>query len=137
MKCVKNEKGEVITNQGSILNAQVAFYRELYTGEKGFSCQINGQPDNKISDVMQKELDNEIQMSELEQAIKTMARKKSPGLSGFPIDIYIVFWLKIKEHLLNAIRFAFQESLLHESARQDLITLLPKKDRNLMQIKHW
>ena len=82
-------------------------------------------------------MESDITITEIKAAIKTTARNKSPGLSGFSIDIYVVFWSKLKKHFHEAILYAQKNGILHESARNGLISLIPKKDRDPRYIKNW
>ena len=66
-----------------------------------------------------------------------MARGKSPGLSGFPVDLYVIFWNQFKELLFQAYNYAIENGILHKTAHEGLITLLPKKERNLLYVKNW
>ena len=137
MNATYDSSGTITKNQGTILRLQAQFYEKLYTADPNFACTISGQPDRKISEEEKSECDKDISMEELEAAVKGMARRKSPGLSGLPIDFYMVFWLKLKEPLYKAIKFAMENRCLHPSAREGLISLIPKKERDLLYIKHW
>ena len=131
MKAMYDKSGSKTRNQGSILNMQAEFYSKLYSKDKFFKCDIKGSPDTQVSAEQKIEMDKDITLEEIESAIKTMARDKSPGLSGFSIDIYIVFWNKTKHTFLKVVQFAFTQKLLHNS------TMILKKDRDLLYIKNW
>lgn len=62
---------------------------------------------------------------------------KSPGNDGLPIEIYKVFWAKIGPEFLNALNQAKENSKLYIAARRGLITLIPKKECDLLQIGNW
>ena len=69
--------------------------------------------------------------------IKEMAWGKSPGSDGFGLGIYIVFFNKIKQLLVEMFNYAFQTGNLHASVQYGLITLILKKDRDLNWVKNW
>ena len=66
-----------------------------------------------------------------------MALNKSPGTDGFQINFYIVFWNRIQEKIMEAYQYAISIKCLHESARFGVISLIPKKDRDLNYVKNW
>ena len=137
MSATYDKNGAIVTNQGTILRLQSEFYAKLYTADENFECKINGEPEKRVPVEMRNDLEAKLSMDELQQAIKTMARNKSPGLSGLPIDPYIVFWTRLKEILFEAYQFALNQGRLHDTARLGLISLIPKRDRNLLYIKNW
>ena len=138
ISALREKNGSITKNQGKIIDLQSSFYKELYTAEENFTCNIEEGIEHKtIGAELRKELDVELELSEVQEAIKKMARRKSPGISGFSVDVYIVFWGKIKEVFMEAMIFARQEKILHNSARQGLISLIPKKDRDLLEIKNF
>ena len=66
-----------------------------------------------------------------------MARNKSPGSDGIAIDFYIVFWSRLKTFFFELVQYIVRHGICHETARKGLITLLPKKGRDLKNIKSW
>ena len=129
--------GKVVKNQGSILNAQVDFYKKLYTADPNFECCLTGEPENKVPTELREELENEITLAEIEEALKSMARSKSPGLTGLTVEFYIVFWQKLKTIFMEVVKQIYSEGLFHQTACKGVITLLPKKDRELLYLKNW
>ena len=66
-----------------------------------------------------------------------MARNKSPGTDRFQVDMYVIFWLRLEPHLMEAHNYALAHKLLHESVRRGVISLLLKKERDITFIKNW
>ena len=85
----------------------------------------------------QLELEEEIQMEEIQNAIKDMALNKTPGTDGFQVNFYVCFFTRIKDYLLQAYQFSIKCNRLYSSVREGIITLLPKSGRNLDFIKNW
>ena len=83
------------------------------------------------------ELEKSISLDKLQHAIKGMARGKNPGNSGLQVDFYIVFWNFINQFLLDAFTYALQTGKMSYLQRQGIITLIPKKDRDLLYVKNW
>ena len=124
-------------HQGKILHAQANFYKSLYSSNDLGNHDIKIKPSKQITNEVKNNLDQPITMEEIKSALKSMARKKSPGISGLPVEFYIVFWTKLDKYLYDAIIYAFNQGILNKTAREGLITLLPKKERDLLLIESW
>ena len=127
MNAAINDNNEVVTNSEKILEIQAKFYSTLYTKQKDFQSNLEGVPPRKLDEETRHSLEKTITNEEIEQAIKSMKRKKAPGADGLQIDFYIVFWLRIKEMFCDMIHFVIQEGKFHETSRLGLISLIPKK----------
>ena len=137
MRAIYDSQGNIVRNQGRILREQANYYGKLYSAKRDFECKIDGNPEVKLSNEMRDGIDSEITIEEVQNCIKDMSKGKSPGLSGLPIEFYIVFWNKIKKVFMEMVKFVHAQGLLHKTAREGIITLLPKKDRDLLHIKCW
>ena len=82
-------------------------------------------------------LEAELTTLELATALKQMARNKSAGPDGLSADFYKVFFIKMKDMLLEAFNFAYEVKKLHISSREGLISLIPKKNHNIKQLPNW
>ena len=120
-----------------ILQIQAQYYKKLYTSNKNISASLDDTPRNVLSIVQKQNLDRELTIEELGTAIKEMSKDKTPGISGFQVNVYIMFWNRLKEPLFNAFRYAFETGILNNDARIGLISLIPKKERNLHYVKNW
>ena len=137
MNAVYDENNEIETKSESILKIQANFYNKLYTKNENFTCKLEGQSPKKVPEQMKVAMDVEISVDEIQNAIKDMKRKKAPGADGLQIDFYIVFWNRIKDIFCDMISQVMKENKLHESSRYGLISLIPKKDRDLKFVKSW
>lgn len=82
-------------------------------------------------------LDLPLEEQELSQALKSMPNGKCPFRDGLTAEFYKMFWVKLKSLYFRAISYAIRHKLLHKSARQGIISLLPKKDRSHEFLKNW
>ena len=137
MNKTMTEVGTVTEDPQEILQIQARFYEKLYKSNKNIECKINIEPERKLSDQERNDIDKPITVDEIKNAIKNSATKKSPGTDGFSIDLYIVFWVRLESLLFDAYNYAFNEGMLNDSARRGIISLIPKKGRNLDFVKHW
>ena len=130
-------EGKLLIIHKKILQIQADFFRKLYQKDTNIQCVLNDKAPQRISDGQACEIDTPLTLEKLQDAIRTTARKKSPGTSGFQIDLYIVFWHKIKDYLLAAYNYALATDVMLIQQRQGVITLIPKKSRDLKYVRNW
>ena len=85
MNKVYNERNQITENPTEILRVQSEFYHKLYTSDKEVNCQIDCEPEAKISEIKKSKLNDTISVEEIQEAIKGMARNKSPGSDGYKL----------------------------------------------------
>ncbi len=116
------------------------FYRDLYSSsystEKSdalFQSIKHHIP--TISTDFKNLCDLELEMSELDTAIKKITLGKAPGQDGLSSNFYKFFWKEIKELLFYAMNECFTNKTLTPTMKQGLITLLPKpsKDKKYLE----
>ena len=137
MVAVYDEKEKLVNESSKVLRVQSKFYKKLYMAQEHTRCDINIQPERKLTQQQKELLDSEVTEDEITQAIKSLARGKSPGTSGFSVDIYIVFWLRLKEHFISFVQHMLKHRMLSQTARRGIITLIPKSGHNLKHVKNW
>ena len=54
---------------------------------------------------------------------------KSPGTDGLPAEFYKVFWKDVSPFLIRCLNKSYQ--------RRGIISLIPKKDKALQELKNW
>ena len=130
--------GTVTYDQTKILDVQAKYYEKLYRKDENVTCNLKiNTPPKQISDCTRVKLDEKITMKEIETALKSMAKNKSPGDDGFGPSFYVVFWNRIKNLVFDAFQEALECGTLHSTARQGVITLIPRSGRDLKNVKHW
>ena len=130
-------KNEVTYNSKVILQEQSKFYDKLYTSNKNVAFAYEAENIPKVSEDQKQLLSTEITVEEIGVAIRDMPRNKTPGSDGIPADFYKLFFIKMKWMLLKLFQQCYKNSRLHNSACMGVITLIPKKDRDLLLIKNW
>lgn len=92
----------------------------------------------KLTEEQKAQADQEITIQEIANAVMQMPNNKAPGLDGLSIEMYKFFWSKIKEHYFQAILYAKTEKgILDKNARRGVITLIPKKQKDLSLVENW
>lgn len=138
MITIHTRDGSLTDNQKTILDEQFRFYHALYHSDPNVCFSIKPAPnDPKISNQERDFLEQPLTIEEITASIKEMSNDKSPGCDGLPIEIYKVLWKYIAPIYFEAIQAAIKEGLLMLSARKGLITLIPKKERDLTWLDNW
>ena len=83
------------------------------------------------------ELEKDITLQEMGEALAELENCKCPGTDGFGAAFYKVFWLKICDLLLNVYNEAISKGEFHLTAKQSIISLLEKTDKNPLRLKSW
>ena len=137
MSILIDENNVEIYNPREIIAQQVQFYEQLYTSDPRVKFEWD-RPDlvPKISLQQAEAMEGEITRKEIQEAIKQMARNKTPGADGLSIEWYIVFWDKIGEIVLDAINEGYRHESLHNTASEGLITLIPKKNKDTRYVRN-
>ena len=66
-----------------------------------------------------------------------MKNDKSPGIDGFPVEFFNIFWGRIKFVVLRALNEGYEKGEMSETLKYAVITCIPKgtKPRNIF--KNW
>ena len=146
-KCIHaliDQEGNMITNREEVLNEQVKYYTKLYTSKKSFETSSEDDkntffnaPFNKLEENDKLACEGKITIDECEQVIKTMNNNKSPGIDGLPCEFYKVFWKEIKFVFVKSLNYNYENGKMSNTQRQSIITLLPKKDKDIRFLKNW
>ena len=131
------EDNTVTRDQRKILLEQAKFYRKLYSKDHGIFFKLSNDTTQKLDAAQKKELEEDVSVDELGKALKQMKPNKTPGCDGLPCEFYKVFWLKLKDIMWQAIHKSKERGYLYRSARRGVISLIPKKDKDPMNIKNW
>ena len=144
IKRIKRKNGDTISGKLNLLNELESFYKQLYTSgyktEEPMPNFDNILSHVEVSSLLEEErnaCEGYIGEGELLTALKSTKSNKSPGNDGLPAEFYKVFWKDIKQYLLNALNHSYDNKKLSITQRRGVITLLPKTDRNILELKNW
>ena len=65
-----------------------------------------------------------------------MESGKSPFTDGLPAEFYEVFWKDASPFLINSLNRIYQKGKLAITQRRSIISLIPKKDKALNELKN-
>ena len=145
---VKLENEETISNPAQVNKEIEDFYRKMYTAkinanmdnhtlEQKFNDFIEDLNIPQLNDEEKSFLDKDLTINELKEALDSFADNKSPGEDGFTKEFYQTFFDLLCKDLLNSHNEAFCKGSLSVSQKRGTITLIPKGDENLTELKNW
>ena len=131
----------VLTSQKEILAEIKSFYAHLFENNDHNLCDYNLSKmssligSNTPTEQESNNLEGILTLDEISAALNSMKNKKCPGIDGFPVAFFKVFWTKLKYFVLRALNFESGE--LSVFLRQCVITCLPKGDKARHFLKNW
>ncbi|KAK3508573.1 hypothetical protein QTP70_032908, partial [Hemibagrus guttatus] len=136
---VRTESGDLLSESTEICKQTVSFYSKLYSSEWSGAQVVEdsflvGLP--KLSERAARELDRELSLEELHEALQGMENGRASGIDGLPAEFYKAFWAVIGQDVLDVLRDSIRRGELPLSCRRAVLTLLPKKG-DLTHLKNW
>ena len=131
IKRLQKSDGQYISNQEEILNEVQIFYKRLFSPPQN-ECEpqlkriMNNLETAKLSSVEAMGLEHELSVEEISQALKQMKNGKSPGIDGYPAEIFKIFWKKLKFFVPKAYNWSYTKGEMSISLWQCLISCIPK-----------
>ena len=89
-----------------------------------------------LSNIERASCEGLLSLEECFAALSGMARGKTPGSDGFPMEFYLRFWQSLGADLVRVLNVAFETGQLSTSQRRGLIIVLFKKNDHL-ETKNW
>ena len=139
ISAMKNADGSLATDISSICDSWVAFYSSLFSAcdtEPDTQEELLQNLSSFLSPDQSQLCDGYLTADEVLEALKGMARGKSPGSDGLPVEFYLTFWDLLGDDLVEVLNASFDAGLLPFSQRGALITLIHKKGHRLLH-KNW
>ena len=73
----------------------------------------------------------QITLEEVEWALKSFKKDKSPGPDGWPVEFFLAFFDLLGDELVNLVEVSKQTGRVLPSLNSTFIALIPKKDKPL------
>ena len=130
----------LISDPDEILKAQKEYYENLYKEQN--VAEIDESLFQNIAipqlDILEKEIcDQSISIKELGTALMELPNNKTPGSDGLTTEFYKFFWSKIKVLVHKSIEYAFTNKSLSIEQRRGILSIIPKKDKDLRYLANW
>ena len=140
---IKAKDGANLTNDSDILRECNSFYSDLYTTKstkitEDLAKKIFGfEHPHKLNEIDKEKCEGLLSERECLEALKSMESGKSPGTDGLPAEFYKVFWKDVSAFLISSLNRSYQKGNLAITQRRGIISLIPKKDKALNELKNW
>lgn len=134
---LKRENGSIIDRDNDILNELAQHYKKLYTKNPNVNFNMGHLPGPRLSSKQSRDTNVKLSYDELSLSLSQMPNGKTCGCDGLNTEFYKMFWKKIGHVLHEAILKSIEHGSLYKSALRGIITLIPKKDRDLLLTKNW
>ena len=76
-------------------------------------------------------------MKECLEVLQLMESGISPVTDGLPAEFYKVFWNDISTYPVRSLNRSYQKGKLAITQTRGIISLIPKKDKALDELKNW
>ena len=120
----------------NILKLQRQFYKKLYAKDPTVIFNLENKTQIKVTEDQLNMLNEDITLQELKETAFQMTKHKTPGTDGLSAIFYTTMWEDIKEVFYEAVKTGFSKKLLHDSARREIINLIPKPLKDARRLKH-
>ena len=142
---IRDENGRIKTSGPEIVKVFANHFRNIFKSEMNnnainenldkFLCNVNLK---KLSDMDKDAIDKIITVDEIFKAIKTLNINASPGLDGFSLEFYQIFFEDIKEVLFEFYNYCFENKMLSKNSQLGIITLIHKgKGLCRKEVSNW
>ena len=98
---------------------------------------LNNIVSPKIRDTTKNNCDAKLSIDECSKAAKDLPNNKAPGPDGIPVDFNKMFWPILKDEMFENFLICKKEKILLYSQKEGIINLIPKKGKDLNELKNW
>ena len=141
---LKTEDGYVLRNAKQILAEEENFFKNIHKS-KNISLETNNYIHFFDSPNL-RTLNNEdagrceglLTIKECADALNKFQNNKTPGSDGLTIaEFYRLFWDAIGHFMVESFNYAYEHGHLSISQRLGIISLIPKRNKDLEYLKNW
>ena len=142
---INDENGNIKKQGPDIVKVFAKHFSRVYKNALD-NNYINNKLDNflshvelkKLSNFEKDEMENNITINEMLIAINSLNQKASPGIDGFSLDFYKIFFDDIKDLLFEFYIECFKQKKLSENCQLGIISLIHKgKGLSRDELSNW
>lgn len=134
------EDGQPLSGAREISTELVNFYERLYAS-KGIDQDLQKSflkaGVNTLTEDDKEICEKAITVEELEVALRLLPNGKTPGSDGLSTDFYKFWWPYIGDFIFDSFTYAVRLGHLSIDQRRGVISLLPKKGKDIRFLKNW
>ena len=134
MNKIRNEKGEVTTDNAEIQRIIRDYYDQLYGNKMDNLEEMDRFLEKfnlpRLNQEKIEIMNNPITSTEIEAMIKNLKKNKNPGPDGFTGEFYQKFRKELMPILLKLFQKIAEEGILPNSFYEATVTLIPKPDKD-------
>ena len=126
--------GSIVSHNDDLCRVFSSFYETLFTAEVTDPAIANSLLSNVSSTLPSTQADlcyGPLSFDECFAVINGMARGKSPGSDGLPMEFYVKFWPIWGTDLVNVLNSCYLSGVMSLTQRRGLISLIFKKGDRL------
>ncbi len=136
---IKDDHDSIVTDIDGIISAWLSFYADLFS-----ACPTDSDVQADMLNCLSLTVppsdvplcEGLFSCEEVLIALKGMARGKTPGSDGLPVEFFIKFWDILGADLVEVFNSSYHDGFLPSSSCKGIITLLFKKGDRLDR-KNW
>ena len=136
---LRDKDGTIISDPDDILRLLSSFYKNLFTAEDtdpDARASLLSNIESRLSPAQAGLCEGPLTLEECHRALAGMARGKTPGLDGLPMEFYLAFWDLFGADLVEVLNSCSRSGRLSPSQRSGVISLSFKKGDRL-DLKNW
>lgn len=142
MMALRNEQGQLISDNKEILTLQKRHFERIYTEDPTSLEPVETLPLSQddipqVPDFKKISINRPFTLEELYSALKEVNKNKAPGSDGITPELYLRFWDLLKDAFMQSLEFSLEQGFLSDGQRLGIITLLPKKGLDKSSISNW
>ena len=139
ISALRESDGTIVSSPSDLCHSFAAFYSSLFTASAIDSVARDSLLSN-LSSILPPDqaehCEGRFSVDECHAALFGMAKGKSPGLDGLPMEFYVKFWSIIGSDLVDVLNSCYSSGSLALSQRRGVISLIFKKGDRL-DIRNW
>ena len=136
---IRLDNGAIVSSPAELCASFASFYTSLFSAaptDPAVAASLLGNVSSTLSPDMASLCEGPLTTAECFTALQGMARRKAPGLDGFPMEFYLRFWPVLGSDLVDVLNSCFNSGCLSLSQRRGVISLSFKKGDRL-DPKNW
>ena len=82
-------------------------------------------------------MEKPISKKECREILNDLAKNKSPGNDGIPVEFYLSFWNDLEDIFMESVLDSFEKGEMSTSQRQAILILIKKEGKDERELKNW